>query len=76
MGEVLEFPVPHNGNGALEAVEYYMREIYPGRLLARYNGSGPPMDDAGHMLLWLAAEGFLLLAMDDLLDEESDGEPE
>ncbi len=76
MGEVVEFPVPHNGNGALEAVEYYMREIYPGRVMARANGLGPPMDDADHMLLWLAAEGFLLVSMDDLLDEEASGDPE
>ncbi len=76
MGEVVEFPVPHTGNGAVEAVEHYMREIYPGRLLSRMNGSGPPMDDADHMLLWLAAEGFLLVSMDDLLDEESSDDPE
>ncbi len=76
MGEVVEFPVPHNGNGALEAVEHYMREIYPGRVMARSNGKGPPMDDADHMLLWLAAEGFLLVAMDDLLDEEASDDTE
>ncbi len=64
--EIVQFPTPDNeGNGAVEAVEYYLDEIYPARLLA-----GGNLAHADHFLLWLASEGFLVVSIDELLNDE------
>ncbi len=64
--EIISFPTPDNeGNGAVEAVECYLNEIYPARLL----GSGS-LAHADHFLLWLASEGFLVVSIDELLNDE------
>ncbi len=64
--EIVQFPSkPDEGNGAVEAVECYLNEIYPARLLS--NGS---LAHADHFLLWLASEGFLIVSIDELLNDE------
>ncbi len=63
--EIIQFPKPDEGNGAVDAVEMYLDEIYPARLLA--SGS---LAHADHFLLWLAAQGFLIVSIDELLNDE------
>ncbi len=63
--EIVPFPKPNEGNGAVDAVEYYLDEIHPARVLA--NGK---LDHADHFLLWLANEGFLIVSIDELLNDD------
>lgn len=70
--EILPFPVPSKGNGALELIRRYLADVYPSRRhgatdCGEYLDGSGNLPDEDHFLVWLAAEGYAIVPLEDAL---------
>ncbi len=65
--DVLQFPAPPPGNGALEIVRDYFERIHPARMCARSlvdkSESDAALPNADYFLAYMAAAGFVMVPL-------------
>lgn len=66
--EILKFPEPPVGNGALEVVRDYLDRIHPVRMCARLlldkEEAEAALPDADYLLAYLASAGFIVVPIE------------
>lgn len=67
--QLLQFPAPPKGNGALEIVRDFFDNVYPACIMSRLHSTpeqnAEAMHDGDHFLAYMAAAGFILVPTDD-----------
>lgn len=67
--QLLKFPEPPKGNGALEVVRDYVERVHPARTMAKVfveqSEASDIMPDADHFLMWLWEHGFKIVPVGD-----------
>lgn len=63
--QLIQFPEPPKGSGALEAVRDYLERVHPARVMARgfvdQAEADEALPEADYFLAWLASQGFVIV---------------